>query len=59
MQKPLKTLHKNLIKLINEFSKVEGYKIIYKYLLHFFKQKMKYNKEKVKKKQFHLVMSKK
>ena len=45
MQKPLKTLHKNLIKLINEFIKVAGYKIMYKYLLHFFKQKIKCNKE--------------
>ena len=42
-----------------EFSKVSGHKIVYKYLLQFFKQKMKYNKEKVKKKQFHLIHVKK
>ena len=39
--------------------KVAGYRIIYKYLLHFFEQKVKYKKEKVKKKQFHLSHVKK
>ena len=37
--------------------KVAGYKLIYKYLSHFFKQKVKYNK--IKKKQFHLSHVKK
>ena len=38
-----------LLELMNEFSKIAGYKINYRNLLHFFTLTMKYQKEKVKK----------
>ena len=43
MYKTLKTLHK-ILELINEFSKVAGYKI-YSDLLHFFTLEMKYQRK--------------
>ena len=49
---------KNLFKLLNEFSKVAGYKINVRNLLLFYTLIMKYHKEKVKRKTSFKIVSK-